>query len=53
MADELKSPAETKPDKRTQAIQEYHDAKTRADKGAVVKKYPFLADIFSSANHDH
>ena len=40
-------------DDRKAAIQAYYDATDRKSKGEVVKKYPFLADIFSSGNHDH
>lgn len=36
---------------RKAAIQAYHDAPTREAKGVVVKKYPFLAQIYSGANH--
>jgi len=40
-------------DDRKAAIQAYYDATDRKSKGEIVKKYPFLAEIFSAANHDH
>lgn len=53
MADDIKPAPEAKVDERKAAIAAYYAATDRKTKGEVVKKYPFLADIFSSANHDH
>ena len=52
MADEAKTPDKQTPaQERKAVIQAYHDAKTPADKAAVVKANPWLAEIFSSINH--
>lgn len=37
---------------REQKIAEYYNAVTREEKSAVIKKYPELAAIFSSGNHE-
>lgn len=54
MPDETpKAPAAPSKDaERQKAITAYNDAQTREAKAAVVKQYPFLADIFSVGNHN-
>jgi hypothetical protein len=54
MPDETpKAPAQTsKEAEKQKAINAYNDAATREAKAAVVKQYPFLADIFSIGNHN-
>ena len=46
---------ETKPElsaeEKKAAISEYHKAGTAKDKAEVVKRYPFLAQVFAAANH--
>ena len=33
------------------AVKSYYDAATKEAKAEVVKKYPFLKEVFSSINH--
>lgn len=49
IAPEKKEP--TAEELRKIAIQSYMDAPTREAKRDVVKQYPFLAQIYSGANH--
>lgn len=39
------------PEQRRQAVKEYHDAKGKEEKAAVVEKFPFLSEIYSQINH--
>lgn len=50
MANEEKTKP-THAEERKAAIQAYHDAATAEEKRAVVKKHPFLSQIYSAANH--
>lgn len=37
---------------RQAAVKAYLGAKTKEDRAAVVKQYPFLSEIFASVNHE-
>ncbi len=57
IAAENPAPEQSAPKQKTEAelrkegIQEYHNAKTREERADVVRKFPFLASIYSSLNH--
>jgi hypothetical protein len=45
------TPAEITPADKQAAVKAYYDAITKEAKADVVKKFPFLKDIFSAVNH--
>lgn len=54
MAEETKTPVappKSKLELRQEALRAYHDAASKGQRAEVIKKYPFLAEIFSASNH--
>lgn len=51
MAEQSQQPTTQADQQRQEAIKAYHDAKTKAEKAEVVKRYPVLREIFTEVNH--
>lgn len=53
MADDKTKTPEQAPvqDERMRAIRAYYNARSKEERAAIVKQYPFLEQIFSAGNH--